>query len=91
MNYGGMGLLGIGSPRTVKAVYIANVAFEKLRVDKVELEVLIEKEELEILLEQSEGYSHSLHGDLEILENKVLSFVMMYTLPKRGSSRMTLP
>lgn len=37
------------------------------------MEVLIEKKrELEVMFEQSEGYSHSLHGDLEILENEVL-------------------
>lgn len=41
-------------------------------MDKTKLEVLAEKKnELKILLEQSQGYSHSLDGDLEILKNKV--------------------
>lgn len=38
----------------------------------MEIEVFFDrKRELEILLEQSKGYSHSLFGDLEILESEV--------------------
>ncbi|XP_042962542.1 chorismate synthase-like [Carya illinoinensis] len=56
-----------------KLCFVAKAAFKRWRVEKAEMEELSErKREFEILLEQTKGYSHSLHGDLEILKNEVL-------------------
>ncbi|XP_042963662.1 uncharacterized protein LOC122297617 [Carya illinoinensis] len=53
--------------------YIAKCALESWRTDRVKLAALVEdREELKILLEQSESYSHSLQGDLEIREAELL-------------------
>lgn len=55
-----------------KTCEAAELSARRWQADMAELDALLERvKELEVLLEQSEGYSHSLQGDLEICEDEL--------------------